>query len=88
MSGESLADTQGRALWILLIEPIHNIYCFILQILDAKVEGYTGLIFFYHNITNQIIVEWVANNINDRVKSETEKLLRDICKGKIFFLFW
>ena len=49
--------------------------------LEAQSEGYRGVTFLYHNMTNDVIVKWIGEGIDQSVKADTESSLLRIIKG-------
>jgi len=42
---------------------------------DAGNDGYTGVLFLYHTLTNQLIVQWTGENLDEDIKVQLERSL-------------
>ena len=49
--------------------------------LEAELKGYKGVVFLYHHIANHVIIQWVGEDIDRRMKAATEGSLKCFFEG-------
>ena len=53
----------------------------LLQMAEIEIEGYRGVTYMYNHTTKHVIVRWIEDDVDQRVKAGIESLLMNIFKG-------
>ena len=49
---------------------------------EIEIEGYRGVTYMYNHTTKHVIVRWIEDDVDQRVKDGIESLLMNILKQK------